>query len=302
MNLRKYAAVDIGSNAIRLLIMHSIDHKKGTHFKKVSLVRVPIRLGQDVFTEGLITERNRNRLVESLVAFKGLIYAHEIDEYRACATSAMRDAENGLDIAAEISERSGINVEVIDGKEEADIIYATHIEKVLDVEKNYLYIDVGGGSTEMTLFVGGKVEDAQSFNIGTIRLLNKLVPEKEWDRMKAWLKEHKAAYDDLEAIGSGGNINRIYKMNQKNDWKPLSLKELQETRELIAGMPYEKRIIKLNMNIDRADVVLHASDIFLKACKWAKIDEINVPKMGLADGLVRKMHSKFQQEELIAES
>jgi len=297
MKLRKYAAVDIGSNAIRLLIMHSINYSGGVHYKKVSLVRVPIRLGQDVFTQGKISERNKDRLVESMNAFKSLIFAHEVDQYRACATSAMRDASNGEEIAALVGKESGINIEVISGKEEADIIYSTHIENLIDSDRNYLYVDVGGGSTEMTLFVNGQVEDSRSFNIGTIRLLNDLVSQKEWQTMEQWLKNHHANLDELEAIGSGGNINRIYKMNLKNNWKPLTKKELIKSRDLIQGMSYEERLIQLNMNIDRADVVLHATNIFMKVCDWAKIKHIHVPKMGLSDGLVRQMHERHMALE-----
>lgn len=293
MNIRKYAAIDIGSNAIRLLITHAISYEGGTHFKKVSLVRVPIRLGQDVFIEKNISQRNRDRLIESMKAFKGLIYAHEVDAFRACATSAMREAGNGKEICKELSKASGIKIEIISGDEEADLIYSTHIESFLDNDSNYLYIDVGGGSTEMTLFVGGKVEESKSFNIGTIRLLNNLVKEKDWLNMKAWLKEHETEFDALQAIGSGGNINRIYKMNLKSNWKPLLRRELLRSRNLIASLSYEERLVKLNMNTDRADVVLHASDIFLKITKWARISKIHVPKMGVADGLVRKLHEQY---------
>ena len=292
MRIKKYATVDIGSNAIRLLIMHAIEHSKGTHFKKASLVRVPIRFGQDVFVKGEIQERNEERLIESLKAFKSLIIAHEVDAFRACATSAMRDAKNGESVVERVASESGIRIEVIDGKEEADLIYGTHIENILDDKNNYLYIDVGGGSTEMTLFVAGKVEDSKSFDIGTIRLLNGLVEQEEWDEMRNWLLKHEGR-DKLQAIGSGGNINRIYKMNMKSNWKPLLREELAASAALIESMDYEERLIKLNMNIDRADVVLHASNIFLNVTKWANIEKIHVPKMGLADGLVRKLHEAY---------
>ncbi len=292
MEITNYAGIDVGSNAIRLLLMSAIDYKGKTHFKKVSLVRVPIRLGQDVFTEGEISKRNTIRLISSMRAFKQLMIAHEVDFSRACATSAMREATNGKLVAEQVRNETGINLEVISGQEEADIIFSTHIETILDTNKNYLYIDVGGGSTEMTLFVKGEVATMKSFNIGTIRLLNDLVTEEDWDEMKNWLKAHRVEFKDLEAIGSGGNINRIYKMNQKMNWQPLYRDELVESAERINNMTYEERLILLNMNLDRADVVQHASNIFLKVTKWAKIRKIHVPNVGLADGMIRQMHEE----------
>jgi exopolyphosphatase/guanosine-5'-triphosphate,3'-diphosphate pyrophosphatase len=290
VKITNYAGIDVGSNAIRLLLMAALDYEGKTHYKKVSLVRVPIRLGQDVFTDGRITDRNADRLVSSMTAFEDLMKAHEVEHFRACATSAMRDASNGTEIADQIRKESGIELDIISGKEEAEIIYSTHIENILDKKKNYLYIDVGGGSTEMTLFVGGKAVSMKSFNIGTIRLLNGLVEDTDWDEMKTWLKKHRVEFKNLEAIGSGGNINRIYKMNFKTNWQPLYRDELVDSTDVIKSMIYEERLIKLNMNIDRADVVIHAANIFLKVTKWAKIRKIHVPKMGLADGLIRQMH------------
>jgi exopolyphosphatase/guanosine-5'-triphosphate,3'-diphosphate pyrophosphatase len=290
VKITNYAGIDVGSNAIRLLLMAALDYEGKTHYKKVSLVRVPIRLGQDVFTDGRITDRNADRLVSSMKAFEDLMKAHEVEHFRACATSAMRDASNGTEIADQIRKESGIELDIISGKEEAEIIYSTHIENILDKKKNYLYIDVGGGSTEMTLFVGGKAVSMKSFNIGTIRLLNGLVEDTDWDEMKTWLKKHRVEFKNLEAIGSGGNINRIYKMNFKTNWQPLYRDELVDSTDVIKSMIYEERLIKLNMNLDRADVVIHAANIFLKVTKWAKIRKIHVPKMGLADGLIRQMH------------
>lgn len=294
MKITNYAGIDVGSNAIRLLLMAALDYEGKTHYKKVSLVRVPIRLGQDVFTDGRITDRNADRLVSSMTAFEDLMKAHEVEHFRACATSAMRDASNGTEIADQIRKESGIELDIISGKEEAEIIYSTHIENILDKKKNYLYIDVGGGSTEMTLFVGGKAVSMKSFNIGTIRLLNGLVEDTDWDEMKTWLKKHRVEFKNLEAIGSGGNINRIYKMNFKTNWQPLYRDELVGSTDVIKSMIYEERLIKLNMNIDRADVVIHAANIFLKVTKWAKIRKIHVPKMGLADGLIRQMHENMR--------
>ncbi len=223
-------------------------------------------------------------------AFEHLMYAHGVKHYRACATSAMRDAENGAELVELIKEKSGIDIEVISGMEEASIIFATHIEDILNHETNYLYIDVGGGSTELTFFADGQSTVSRSFNIGTIRLLNSLVEEDDWSDMKSWVQEHAADLDGVEAIGSGGNINRLYKMNLKNNWEPLLSSELFETAAVIEGMSYEDRLIELHMNPDRADVVVHATQIFKRLVTWGGIEKINVPKMGLADGMIRQMH------------
>ena len=288
----RYAAMDIGSNAIRLLIMDVHEYRQKTYFKKVSLTRVPVRLGEDVFIKGKISKRNRKRMMHALKSFYHLMELHEVTDYKACATSAMRDSKNGKEIVEEIQSETGINIEVIDGKREAEIIYSTHIEELIDPSKNYVYIDVGGGSTELTLFANGKQQMLQSFNIGTIRILHDLVAHEEWERMKVWLKENARDLSNLYAIGSGGNINRLYKMAGKSNWKNIKRSEIKGLFDMLSSYSYEERVTELNLNKDRADVIIPASTIFLNVLRWSKAKEVIVPKMGLSDGLVRLMHSK----------
>ncbi len=289
MNSKKYAAIDIGSNAIRLLIVNALTTTEGTFYKKTSLVRVPIRLGQDVFLTQQISDENKDRLVAAMIAYEKLMLAHGVSDYKACATSAMRDAQNSEEILAIIEKESSIKIEIVSGKREAEIIYQTHIEKILDPNQAYLYIDVGGGSTEITFFDGTLAVASKSFNIGTIRLLNGLVTNSAWNEMKTWIDENRFN-KEMQAIASGGNINRLYKMHQKKNWSPLVFTELINSRELIESYNYDDRQIKLNMNPDRADVILHALHIYENVFTWTNISDIHVPKMGLADGLIRLMH------------
>jgi len=288
----KYAAIDIGSNAVRLLIMHVHQYRGKTYFKKISLTRVPIRLGEDVFLKGEISNRNRIRMVHAMKSFYHLMQLHEVDDHMACATSAMRDSKNGNEIVSEVKAETGIEIEIINGKREAEIIYYTQIENLLDTSKNYLYIDVGGGSTELTLFANSAKQISQSFNIGTIRILHDLVEHQEWERMKTWLKTNARDYSNLLAIGSGGNINRLYKMAGKTNWKNLKAAEIKKLEEMLISYNYEERVTQLNLNTDRADVIIPASNIFLNVLRWSRATEVIVPKMGLSDGLVRLMHQK----------
>lgn len=288
----KYAAIDIGSNAMRLLIMHVHQYRGRTYYKKISLTRVPVRLGEDVFLKGKISQRNQKRMLHAIKSFYHLMQLHEVDDHMACATSAMRDSKNGKDLVEKVKAETGIEIEIIDGKREADIIYNTQIEQAVNPDKNYLYIDVGGGSTELTLLSNQQRQTSQSFNIGTIRILHDLVEHEEWERMKTWLKTYARPFDNLLAIGSGGNINRLYKMAGKTNWKNLKLAEIKKLEELLASYNYEERVTQLNLNTDRADVIIPASNIFLNVLRWSRANEVIVPKMGLSDGLVRLMHSK----------
>ncbi len=294
METKRYAAIDIGSNAIRLLIVNAHSTPEGTFYKKNSLVRVPIRLGQDVFISQQISEQNKERLIATMIAYKNLMFAHGITNYKACATSAMRDAINSSEILLSIKDETDIDIEIVSGKQEAEIIYQTHIEEMLDPNQGYLYIDVGGGSTEITFFEGSTAVASKSFNIGTIRLLNDLVPPSTWDEMHTWVLENKLD-KEMQAIASGGNINRLYKMHQKKNWDPLFFSELLSTKELIESYNYDERQVKLNMNPDRADVILHALKIYENVFSWTDVNEINVPKVGLADGLIRLMHEETEQ-------
>lgn len=288
---KNFAAIDIGSNAIRLLVS-TITEKEGmeTNFRKTSLVRVPIRLGADVFLKQSISENNRDRMVDAMHAFSLLMKAHGVEKYKACATSAMREAKNADEVTEVIKKRTGIEIEIIDGSHEAAIIAATDLHALIQDDHNYLYVDVGGGSTEYTLYSNGKSIASRSFKVGTVRLLNDLVENKTWREMEAWVRETTKGYPDISLIGSGGNINNIFKTSGKKEGKPLSLAYLKKYDELLNSYTYEERIIELDLKNDRADVIIPASRIYLNSMKWARANQIYVPKIGLADGIIKSMY------------
>lgn len=287
----KYGSIDIGSNAIRLLISTAHYSDEGVFFKKNALIRVPIRLGQDVFTKGKIGSKNQKRMIQAMVAYRNLMDAHGVEGYLACATSAMRDAENSKQLLKEIKQKANINIEIISGSKEAEIIFQTHIEQLLDHDKAYLYIDVGGGSTELSFFNGKVLVASQSFNVGTIRLLNNIVEKKQWELMEDWIKETIGDISNVNAIASGGNINRVYKIIGKKKLEVIYLDEISDVKNRIENTPEEKRQQKFNMNPDRADVILPALSIYLKVFKWSNVNDIYVPKVGLSDGLIRKLYA-----------
>ncbi len=298
LNIEKYAAIDIGSNAIRLLIATVTEMKgKPPHFKKTSLVRVPIRLGADVFLEGAISDKNFNRMIDAMNAFHLLIKTHNVVKYRACATSAMREASNGQIVADRIKDETGINIEIIDGDIEASIIASTDLRDLIDSEKTFLYVDVGGGSTEFTLFSQGNVVVSRSFKLGTVRILNDMVRETIWDEVKDWIIQHTQKFDKINLIGSGGNINSIYSASGKKQGNPLSYFFLANYYEKLKSYTYHERIYELEMNADRADVIIPATRIYLSAMKWSRAKNIYVPKIGLADGIVKSLYTqKFPDE------
>lgn len=291
----KFAAIDIGSNAVRLLFCNVHETEKGVKFKKNSLIRVPIRLGEDSFTEKRISEKNAQRMVDTMKAFRLLMNVHQPISYRACATSAMRDAVNSTEVAQRILQESGINIEIVNGKKEAEIIYSNHIEEILDTDKAYLYIDVGGGSTELTLFREKKVVASQSFNIGTIRLLKNQVDKSEWQFLVDWLDTNtRQITENIFGIGSGGNINKLHGMAGKKDGKPVSLERLIELHGILLKHNYQERIEVLGLNPDRADVIVPAAEIFITVMKQAKIKKIFVPEIGLADGLIHLLYEEHK--------
>ena len=293
IEIKKYGAIDIGSNAIRLLIATVTQLGDGpTNFKKTSLVRVPIRLGADVFDQGKISAGNIERMVEAMKAFKMLMNVHNIEAYRACATSAMREAANGNEVAQLIKQEAGIHIHIIDGKEEAAIIASTDLKTLIDDERNFLYVDVGGGSTEFTVYGQGEVLASRSFKLGTVRLLNDQVDEALWDSVKRWIKANTLELEDVSLIGSGGNINSIYKESGIKIGRPLTYLFLSNHYKILQKFTYEERIARLGMNADRADVIIPATRIYLSAMKWAKADYINVPKIGLADGIIKTLHQE----------
>ncbi|WP_313113766.1 Ppx/GppA phosphatase family protein [Aequorivita sediminis] len=293
LNIEKYGAVDIGSNAIRLLVVTVIEQKgKDTIFKKTSLVRVPIRLGAEVFVDGKISEKNAIRMLDAMKAFSLLMKTHGIKRYRACATSAMREASNGSEMVETIKEKSGIAIEIIDGNDEAAIIASTDLKTLIEDDKVFLYVDVGGGSTELTIFANGKTVTSQSFKIGTVRLLKNLVVEDVWKQMETWIKQETKGYKKILMIGSGGNINTIFKKSGKKLGKPLSYIYLSSYYKTLKSLTYEERITELDMNPDRADVVIPATKIYLSAMKWSKAKSMYVPKIGLSDGIVKSLYNE----------
>jgi len=293
LKIEKYAAIDIGSNAIRLLIATVIE-KEGfaPQFKKTSLVRVPIRLGADVFLEGKISDVNYARMEDAMTSFSLLMKTHKVVTYRACATSAMREAKNGEEIAKKLCKATGINIQIIDGSDEAAIIASTDLKHLISENKTFLYVDVGGGSTEFTVFSKGKNITSKSFQLGTVRIINDMIRDTIWDEVKDWIKTHTSEYTKVEVIGSGGNINSIYRFSEKKIGKPLSYFFLSHFYDMIKDYTYHERIFELKMNPDRADVIVPATRIYLSAMKWSKAKNIYVPKIGLADGIVKSLYNE----------
>jgi len=288
-----FAAIDIGSNAIRLLFCRVYVVNGKPHFNKEELIRMPIRLGEDVFLNGRISDDKANRLVTALKGFHELITAYRVEGHRAVATSAMRDAANGEAVISRIKNEAHLDVEIIDGKNEASLVFSNHIEEMLNPKHAYLYIDVGGGSTELTLYFDNKVIAARSFNIGTVRMLLDKVEKTEWDEMKAWLKKNTFGIHPLFGIGSGGNINKIFKMSGKKETKHLSYDRLKGIYEMLSSYTYQERIERLDLKPDRADVIVPAAKIFLTVMKNADIEKIFVPQIGLSDGLVHEMYERY---------
>lgn len=292
----RLAAIDIGSNAARLLITDVIEGiGYPPEFSKLNLLRVPLRLGFDVFETGEISEHRTTMIIEAMKAYSHLLKLYEVEHVKACATSAMRDAANGNEIIKRVKEETGIVIEIITGDLEASVIYENHIAEKMDSDNSYLYIDVGGGSTELTLFADGKIVLNQSFNIGTIRLLKNLVEEKKWDEMKDTIKSATRGHKKIVAIGSGGNINKIFSMSKKKDGKPLELGLLKDYFKEFSAFSVKDRILKFKLREDRADVIVPALQIFINVMGWADADEILVPKIGLADGLIQHLYSELRK-------
>jgi len=293
LKIEKLAGIDIGSNAVRLLVTNVITEESGANpsFKKSALVRVPIRLGADTFIKGIISEENKNRMIKAMKAFKLLMDVHGIEKYKACATSAMREAKNGAEIVNEIFEKTSIKIDIIDGKKEAKIIFSTDLNHIIEIHKTYLYVDVGGGSTEITIFSKGKITTSKSFKIGTVRLLDDKKKFKAiWQNIETWIKENTKGLKNINVIGSGGNINKIFKLSGKPMGTALSLTYMKNYLDFLSQMTYEDRILKLDLNPDRADVIIPASKIYVAAMEWSGATKIYVPKIGLADGIVKNVY------------
>ena len=289
MKIRKYAAIDIGSNAVRMLVANVVEYEKKTIFLKNSLVRIPVRLGQDAFSEGKISEVNIKRIIKSMKAFKLLMKVHGVKDYLAFATSALREAKNGSKVVEKVLEKSGIKIEIIDGKKEAKIISNTTIFDTISKEKTFLYVDVGGGSTEFSVLIKGKRTYSKSFKIGTVRLLNDKVSDETWQAAEEWVNEHTQGHEKIYLLGTGGNINKLHKMAGIKDDRPISYLTLNALSNKLNLLTYEERIVKLGLNPDRSDVIFPAAKLFLKTLNWSGAKDIYVPKVGLSDGMIREL-------------
>jgi exopolyphosphatase/guanosine-5'-triphosphate,3'-diphosphate pyrophosphatase len=271
-----------------------LEGKSEPVFKKAELIRVPLRLGEDSFLTGKISDKKVEKLVKSMRAFRNLIDVYEAVDYRACATSAMREASNSAEIIERVKREAGIKIEVIDGSTEADIIYNNHIAEHLSDDSSYLYIDIGGGSTEITLFNKTKVVASRSFNIGTIRMLHDKVSKELWNEFKEWIRDNTKNYHPITAIGSGGNINKIFAISRKKQSKPITYGKLKSICELLEAYTYDQRVRELGLKPDRADVIVPASKIMLTVMKVAETDKMYVPQIGLSDGIVHLLYEKHK--------
>ncbi len=290
MILRKFAAIDIGSNAVRLLINNVIEQPgKPTLHRKNKLIRAPVRLGEDAFVRGVISENNTARLVKAMQSFNLLMQLYGVEKYGAYATSALREAKNKHQVVTAVQEACGIRIEIIDGKREAAIIASSEVKTLLIADKSYLYVDIGGGSTEFTVFEQGKPTASKSFTLGTIRLLHQLVNDTVWDAVHQWITTHCPKQKPVEIIGSGGNINKLHKMSGNKLGQPLSYRWIKTQYQLLERMSYHDRIVKLGLNPDRADVIVPAAKILAQTAQWSNAQNIHVPKMGLADGMIKTL-------------
>jgi exopolyphosphatase/guanosine-5'-triphosphate,3'-diphosphate pyrophosphatase len=296
----RLAAIDIGSNAARLLISDIVKNRDGKpDFNKLNLVRVPLRLGFDVFEKKEISPEKEEMIIKTIMAYKCLIDIYAVKYTKACATSAMRDASNAQQIIERVKKETGIEIKVISGDEEAAVIYENHVAENLDKDHSYLYIDVGGGSTELTFFSQNQLVFKHSFNVGTIRLLKNQVEEKQWDEVKNFIREKTKGYSEVIAIGTGGNINKVFSLSKKKDGKPLHLDLLKDYYKELNSFSLYDRMRTYNLREDRADVILPALQIYINVMRWASIDEIYVPKIGLADGLLHTLYEEVKLKEVI---
>jgi len=293
------AAIDIGSNAARLLISEVTTDTNGTAiFNKIDLIRVPLRLGFDVFEKGEISEHRIDMISQTMKAYKHLLNVYEVKHLKACATSAMRDAKNGPDIIRKIKLETRIEIEIISGSDEAAYIYENHVAENLDKEHSYLYIDVGGGSTELTFFSNNKLVFKDSYNIGTIRILKNKVSDDLWDEMKDSLKIKTKGHKEVTAIGSGGNINKIFSLSKTKEDKPLPLELLRDYYKELSNVSLSDRINIYKLKEDRADVIVPALLIYINTMRWVAASEIYVPQIGLADGLIQHLYQEIQLENV----
>ncbi|XOV68537.1 MAG: Ppx/GppA phosphatase family protein [Fluviicola sp.] len=289
--MQRYAAIDIGSNAIRMLFVEVYERPEGVAFKKLTLVRLPVRLGEDAFVHGKISEKKRQHIIQMAHSFNYLSNIFEVSDYRATATSAMRDSENGKEIIDEILDKTGVNIEIIAGEEEASILYEAILSTgKIQNDERYMLIDVGGGSTEINFFDKGERVAWKSFNLGTVRLKEGIQKEGSWEKFDRWIQKQVKKYQPHYAVGTGGNINKIYKLCGRSDWQTLSDNEIEEKLEYLSGFTADEMVKNMDIKPDRADVILHGGAIYLRAMRQGGIKEMIVPKVGLADGLIRSLY------------
>ena len=293
MKLKKFAAIDIGSNAIRILIANIIQTDHDVIFQKNSLIRSPVRLGEDSFTLGEISPKSLKRFVKTMKAFKLLMNIHGVSHYKAFATSALREANNSSYVIETVKKKAGIKIEIIDGTKEAEIISNSKISEFINTQKTFLFVDVGGGSTEFTFINEGNHIVSKSFKIGTVRLINNLIDDRVWVGIEKWIKKNSMKYDKITLMGSGGNINKLFKLSNIKEGKPLSKIKLSQLFKQLEKLNYEERVLKFELNPDRADVIVPAARIYLKALEWSGGQKIYVPRFGLSDGMIKYMYKSF---------
>ena len=290
----RFAAIDVGSNAMRLFFCRVLENGDGPTFIKESMIRMPLRLGHDAFTENIISDETCDKFVNTMHGFSSLIQAYDPISFKACATEAMRQATNGLDLVNRVKEDTSINLNIITGKEEADIIISTHIDRYLQTDQHCLYVDVGGGSTELTLIKNKKTLFSKSFSIGSVRLLEEQVTADDWSMMKEWIVDKTSTITNIQSIGSGGNINKILTLLEKSKGKSVTVQEIKSIINKIKPFSFHDRIVKLGLRPDRADVIVHAGKIFSKCMKWSGANNMIVPQVGLADGMVSQLYADFK--------
>ena len=293
MKITKYAAIDIGSNALRLLISNVIEYRKETITLKNSLIRVPIRLGQDAFTSGKISRNNIKQITRSMRAFKNLMKVHNVKNYLAFATAALRDAKNGEEVIDRVKNKTGISIQIIDGEKEAKIISNTNVFRGVHPKKTILYIDVGGGSTELSIIKNKKTLKSISLKIGTVRLLNDRVDNETWNKAKKWVTTNTKSFTNIFLLGTGGNINKLHKISNNKENKPLTHRKLRKIYKNLISLSYEERIVKFSLNQDRSDVIIPATELFLKIFEWSGAKEVYVPRVGLSDGMIKELCKKL---------
>ena len=296
----RLGGIDIGSNAVRLLVADVLEQKDGDlRVKKLKLFRVPVRLGIDTFSEGMIAPTTVEKLIKAMKAFRLMMEVYDVEDYMACATSALRQSSNKQEVVANVATQSGIHIQIIDGEQEAELIQSNRITHLLDKRFDHLYMDVGGGSTELSLLSGEQFSHARSFQVGTIRLFKNKVKPTEWQAMEDWLTQTIKPQKPLAIIGSGGNINRIFKRAYLRAGTPLLYSYLKQERELLAALDIQDRVQLQDLNIDRAEVIVPALDIFLFVMEATGIQQVFVPKIGVADGLVKRLYRQKKSRQQV---